>query len=958
MVHTLLHSASLLLCWTPVATCFKFSSAYVRLGGVKHHIRDTGDVEPDGPVAILLHGFAGSTEAWDLVGPRLAAGGYRAIAFDRVGFGRTERPPVPTLPVPPVLFGAQLADVLESLGGEPDPPQAGGVALPDARTALAIGLRNPRSGAIRLPWRLAGFADGDNPYSSRFATTRALRALLERVVGESGATRDVYLVGHSAGGAIAVSAVAECVAAAEGGGSSSSTCSSSSSGGGSSPYPPSPLPPGTRLAGVALIAPAVLSPREDPDAFAPGGDGGQEDDEADKDEGLFDALPLPPSLRKRAELEARIAAFRTILSLPNSFGLQTARGIYTNRDLDEAVRGQMHPRMREPAYAPRISALAAKYAAPVTDFPEQWDAALLEVYRADFVPPGPPPWPFAPAAASGGEAKKNAAPLRGRRLLAAVREGKTRLPSPVRTLVISGDSDTVVPPMASQRAAELLGADRYETMAETGHLPMDERPWQLSESLLNFFGTRPSSAIGAEPSESPASLAEFVTAAQRALLEREAVAAAAIDVDVRACASLDDFLASGPHAELTEDGGVRAVVYAFVEPSSWRRVEHMSSGGTLLEFTREPIVSAVNAPSPDEPPVAAGVEEKQAAAAGEGTRRTHAAAEQLQAAPTIALKLVHREAMLELLSMAVGEGGTGDESPLAEDDATSGPTRDDSAVARRVNEVAVAWAMERLAGAEETQPPPLPCMVECDDDRVLDATTRFVQSRVRYEVVAAGEDGSPPVLRVCSPSLATPIGGPRESGSGSGCTFCKVVAPNALMDAMLTLRGGGGGRGGGSMSGAVGGAAGFMLALAVLTSASSLPMAPLLRPAYAAAVAEHKCSPALLRDAREQLELAVQASSVQAWGEAAQVASDKLLDPTRLVDAIGACASGVSSSEPELSSAQKVLTQRVSGLRALLDDLSTKGAASPEEAMRAMNDGTTARIAFYDIVARSGVLQE
>lgn len=312
-----------------------FESSYVRLCGIKHHIRDTGDVEPNGPVAILLHGFAGSTESWDLVGSRLAAGGYRAIAIDRVGFGKTERPPVPTLPVPPPLpFGEQLADVLESLQGDAaeSPPQGGGgLTLPDPRTALAIGLRTPSAGAVRLPWSISAKAKGDNPYSARFATTKALRALLRERVGAaaaaSGLTRDVYLVGHSAGGGIAIRALAECAA------ERAVTDATS------------PLPPGTALAGVALIAPAVLDAREDPDAFeaddeedgdAAAAASQEEAEEAEKEgiateaPGMLDGLPLPPALKRRADLELRIAAFRGILSLPNAFGLQTARRIYVH----------------------------------------------------------------------------------------------------------------------------------------------------------------------------------------------------------------------------------------------------------------------------------------------------------------------------------------------------------------------------------------------------------------------------------------------------------------------------------------------------------------------------------------------------------------------------------------------------------------------------------------------------
>ena len=51
-----------------------FKSSFISLGGVKHHVRDTGEVSADGPVAILLHGFAGSAfNCWRSTLPALAA---------------------------------------------------------------------------------------------------------------------------------------------------------------------------------------------------------------------------------------------------------------------------------------------------------------------------------------------------------------------------------------------------------------------------------------------------------------------------------------------------------------------------------------------------------------------------------------------------------------------------------------------------------------------------------------------------------------------------------------------------------------------------------------------------------------------------------------------------------------------------------------------------------------------
>ncbi len=58
-------------------------------GPVRLHIEDTGG---SGRPVVLIHGWPLSAEAWkDQVGP-LRDAGYRVIAYDRRGFGRSEKP--------------------------------------------------------------------------------------------------------------------------------------------------------------------------------------------------------------------------------------------------------------------------------------------------------------------------------------------------------------------------------------------------------------------------------------------------------------------------------------------------------------------------------------------------------------------------------------------------------------------------------------------------------------------------------------------------------------------------------------------------------------------------------------------------------------------------------------------------------------------------------------------------
>lgn len=61
---------------------------FVVLNGIEVRYREAGSGEP---VYLLLHGFGASARSWDRVLEGLASQG-RVVAFDRVGFGLTERP--------------------------------------------------------------------------------------------------------------------------------------------------------------------------------------------------------------------------------------------------------------------------------------------------------------------------------------------------------------------------------------------------------------------------------------------------------------------------------------------------------------------------------------------------------------------------------------------------------------------------------------------------------------------------------------------------------------------------------------------------------------------------------------------------------------------------------------------------------------------------------------------------
>ncbi len=65
-----------------------FKHGIVETNGIRMHIAEAGV----GPLVILCHGFPESWYSWRHQLPALAAAGYRAVAPDMRGYGRTDRP--------------------------------------------------------------------------------------------------------------------------------------------------------------------------------------------------------------------------------------------------------------------------------------------------------------------------------------------------------------------------------------------------------------------------------------------------------------------------------------------------------------------------------------------------------------------------------------------------------------------------------------------------------------------------------------------------------------------------------------------------------------------------------------------------------------------------------------------------------------------------------------------------
>src|SRR5207237_2239238 len=55
--------------------------------GIEIYIKEWGD----GPAVVLIHGWPLSADSWDDQALAIADAGYRVIAYDRRGFGRSEQ---------------------------------------------------------------------------------------------------------------------------------------------------------------------------------------------------------------------------------------------------------------------------------------------------------------------------------------------------------------------------------------------------------------------------------------------------------------------------------------------------------------------------------------------------------------------------------------------------------------------------------------------------------------------------------------------------------------------------------------------------------------------------------------------------------------------------------------------------------------------------------------------------
>ncbi|MEG4273854.1 MULTISPECIES: alpha/beta fold hydrolase [unclassified Microcoleus] len=136
----------------------------VEVGPLQWFYRETNPVnETEKPPVLLLHGLPSQSFTWTVMMPDLAASGFRSIAPDWVGYGRSTKPDKRDFAYTPDAFVDALTGFIQAL--ELDRfylvvqgflASAGiqyALRNPDKIERLAV-INTPVSGNIKLPWKM------------------------------------------------------------------------------------------------------------------------------------------------------------------------------------------------------------------------------------------------------------------------------------------------------------------------------------------------------------------------------------------------------------------------------------------------------------------------------------------------------------------------------------------------------------------------------------------------------------------------------------------------------------------------------------------------------------------------------------------------------------------------------------------------------------------------------------
>ena len=146
----------------------------VTSNGIRIHLAEQGT----GPIVLMVHGFPESWYSWRYQLPALAAAGYRAVAMDVRGYGRSSKPSQ-VEDYRMVLKVADVVGVVEALGGGPATIVGHDWGAPIAWNS-----------ALLRPDLFRGVAGLSVPFASPHGPTRPLTAM--RAMGGE----DIFYIDH------------------------------------------------------------------------------------------------------------------------------------------------------------------------------------------------------------------------------------------------------------------------------------------------------------------------------------------------------------------------------------------------------------------------------------------------------------------------------------------------------------------------------------------------------------------------------------------------------------------------------------------------------------------------------------------------------------------------------------------------------------------------------------------
>ncbi len=175
----------------------------VEVGKLQWFYLETNPVnESDKPPVLLLHGLPSQSFTWTAMMPDLAAKGFRSIAPDWVGYGRSTKPDKRDFAYTPDAFVEALTGFIQAL--EIDKfylvvqgflASAGiqyALRNPDKIERLAV-INTPFSGNIKLPWKMQQFGlpfIGDMITQDPLLVDRTLEGGCRQIISEK--DLDVY----------------------------------------------------------------------------------------------------------------------------------------------------------------------------------------------------------------------------------------------------------------------------------------------------------------------------------------------------------------------------------------------------------------------------------------------------------------------------------------------------------------------------------------------------------------------------------------------------------------------------------------------------------------------------------------------------------------------------------------------------------------------------------------------